>query len=419
LRALVHPARKPVEGVVEAPPSKSYTHRALFAALLASGESVVENQLIAGTTKRTLAAVAKFGARVSGSVVRGAFPPKSPAAVYCGSSGTTLRLATAVAALAEGPVTLYGSPSLNRRPIGPLLKALESLGARTLSRSGYPPVSVKGGLGALRQEAEISIDGSASSQFVSALLLISPVLGLRIRVSALKSAPYVDMTLRVAEAFGVKFYRDGYSFFEPASGAYRPSRFRVPGDFSSTSFVLALGALAGRVRVTGLDANDVQADRAVLGILASMGASVRTGEGYVEVEAPGQLEGVEVDCSNTPDLVPVVAVLAAHARGTTIISGVEHLAYKESNRLLTITKNLRRLGVDARVEGGSSIVVRGGTVRGGRVSSYGDHRIAMAFAVAAARAEGPVEISGFEKYRESYPSFLEHLRALGLEVEVL
>ncbi|MEM1619746.1 MAG: 3-phosphoshikimate 1-carboxyvinyltransferase [Fervidicoccaceae archaeon] len=407
-----------VEGEVEALPSKSYTHRLIFSSLLATGESQIEGMLIAGTTLVALRAARKFGAEIEGALVRPPDRLRAPPYVYCGGSGTTIRLATAVAALVGGPTILYGNSSLNRRPMAPLVESLRELGAEVLSRDGFPPVAVRASK--LARGVRVRVDGSKSSQFVSALLLIAPLLELEVEVvGELKSSPYVDMTVEVMSWFGARVHVEGRSLFiaEPLDG-YRPARVKVPGDFSLASFPLALGALAGRVRVTGLSTRTKQGDRAVVEILREMGAKVRVGDAAVEVERADPLEGVEVNCSDTPDLVPVLAALAAHARGVTVLKGVEHLAYKESDRLRSLVSNLRRLGVHAEAREGS-LVVRGGRVRGGTVSSYGDHRIAMAMAVAATRAEGPVVISGFEKHRESYPSFIDDLRKLGVVVEVI
>lgn len=416
----VHPAGGGVEGSVEAPPSKSYTHRAVFAALLACGESVVLNPLLSGDTRATIGAARRMGARLRLSgralAVEGVCgEPRPPGWVYCAGSGTTLRIATAVASLIGEPVLLYGDSTLRRRPMKPLLDALAGLGVESLSRDGYPPVAVRGP--AKGEAAEV--DASISSQFASALLFIAPLLGATVRVRGRPaSRPYIDLTLKVLEAFGAEFERSGYSLFKPRRGLYRPAAYRVPGDYSSASFMLAAGAIGGRVRVHGLDPQDAQADRAIVGILRDMGARVRWGDGFVEAESTGALEAVEVDLRDSPDLAPVVAALAAHARGVTMVRGVGHLSYKESDRLESITGALRSIGVEAR-SGGDWIEVKGGRVRGGRADSRGDHRIAMMLAIAAIGAEAPVEIVGAERIGDSYPSFTSHLSSLGVRVEVV
>lgn len=416
----VYPVRGQVDGSVEAPPSKSYTHRAVFAALLACGESVIADPLLSGDTRASIGAAGRLGARLelSGRVLRVegvCGDPRPPEWIYCAGSGTTLRIATAVSSLVGEPVLLYGDSTLRRRPMQPLLDALGSLGVEHVSRGGYPPVAVKGPPGG----GWVSVDASISSQFATALLVIAPLAGLTVETRGpVASKPYIDLTLGVLEAFGVKFKRSGYDWFQPAGDEYKPAAFRVPGDYSSAAFMLAVGALAGRVRMYGLDPGDVQADRAVVEVLRAMGARVRVGGDYVEAESTGVLEGIEVDLRDSPDLAPVVAALAAHARGVTVMHGVGHLSFKESDRVKSITSALRSIGVDARAQDGR-IVVKGGRVRGGRASSYSDHRIAMMLAVTAVKAGGPVEIEGAERIGDSYPSFASHLSSLGVRVEVV
>lgn len=416
MRLKVYPARG-LEGTVRAPPSKSYTHRALFAALLAEGVSRLENPLVSGDTGASLHAVRRLGARVSRSwrVEGTAGSPRSPPWIYCRGSGTTMRIATAISALTPGPVMLYGDGSLNRRPMAPLISALRVLGAEVLSRGGLPPLAVKG----LLRGGETVVDGSISSQFVTALLMVGPVVGVAVKVAGrARSAPYIDVTLKVLEAFGSRYEREGYRFFRVEPTGLAATRFRVPGDYSSAAFMLAAGALAGRVAVGGLDPEDVQGDRLIVEALKAMGAKIRVGDGVVEAESSGSLDPIEVDCTHTPDLVPVLAALAAHARGVSRITGVAHLAYKESNRLEALRHNLRRLGVEVRI-GGDELVVRGGGVGGGVVDSFGDHRIAMAMAIAGLRARGPVEVRGAHRIPDSYPQFVDHLRSIGARVEVL
>jgi len=420
MKVIIYPGN--AEGVVEAPPSKSYTHRAFFTSLLARGESVIVNALEAGDIVYTISAVMRFNATVhkvgNTYVVTGAERVDPHPWIYCGGSGTTIRIATAVASLASVPVLLYGNDSLNKRPMAPLIRALRDLGAKVVAADeGRPPLIVTG-FGSQPRRKSVEIDGSISSQFITALLCIAPIIGLRIKVAGrFRSKPYVDVTLRVLKAYGAKVRREGYAVFEVEESGYKPAKFTIPGDYSSASFMLAAGALAGRVRVEGLDLGDVQADKKLVDVLKAMGAKVHAGGGWVEAEAPGELEGIEVDLSDAPDLAPVVASLAAHAKGVTRITNVGHLAYKESDRLAALRSNLSKLGIEVSVSG-EDIVIRGGSVRGGTVSSYGDHRIAMAMAVLALRAEGAVEVLGFEKFRDSYPNFLRDISRLGVDYEV-
>ncbi|MCE4600431.1 MAG: 3-phosphoshikimate 1-carboxyvinyltransferase [Desulfurococcales archaeon] len=416
----VYPVEGEVRGTLRAPPSKSYTHRAVFASLLACGVSRIEDPLVAGDTLASLEAARRFGAvieegggwlRVEGVCGR----VKPPMWIDCRGSGTTLRIATAIASLLDEPVLLYGDSTLRRRPMAPLLEALSSLGAGTLSRDGYPPVAVKGPI----SPGTVRIDASRSSQFVTGLLTIAPLAGLRVEtMGPVASKPYVDLTLRVLEWFGARFHREGYRVYEPLSHGYRPAHVRIPGDYSSASFILGLAAVAGRVTVEGLIEDDVQADRRILEVLGEMGARVRGYSDRVVVESTGRLEGVEVSLRDSPDLAPALAAVAAYAEGRTVLRDVGHLAFKESNRIESITSALSSIGVRAYASNGS-IIVEGGGVRGGRSSSFNDHRIAMMLAVAAVKADGPVEIVGAERIGDSYPGFLEHLALLGVDTEVI
>ena len=419
VRVKFYPVKESIEGAVKAPPSKSYTHRVLFIALLADGESIVEDILISGDTKATINAVRKFGGKIKNNKkIIGVYELKSPPTLYCRGSGTTIRIASAIAALTKGPVLLYGDTTLNRRPMSPLISALGSLGARILSRNGKPPLAICGFQ--KPKSNSVRIDASISSQFISALLIIAPMIGLTIETyGRLKSTPYVDMTLKVMEAFGARYEREGYRFFRVHETGYKPTKFMIPGDFSSASFILAMGALKGKVRVEGLHVDDVQGDKFILKVLSDMGAKVRVTKDYVEVESSGILEGIEVDCGNTPDLVPVIAVLGACAKGITRIYNIEHLVFKESNRLESIRRNLKQLGVNVRVRKEEIIIKGCNKLKGARLHSFNDHRIAMAFTIAALVAEGPIEIQGFNRVSDSYPQFLTHLKSLGVKFEVI
>ncbi len=341
--------------------------------------------------------------------------PPTVRCIDAAGSGTTIRIAMALAAMLEGPTLLYGDESLLRRPVAPLSKALRELGAIVSDRGGLPPVSVSGPIAG----AAARIDGSISSQFVTALIMLSAAVpGLEVFVDRISSRGYVDITIEVIEWFGGVVERRGYEWFR-VKGGLKPARVRIPGDYSSASFILAAGALAGSVAVKGLRPSDPQPDRRIVDILNLMGASVKvSGEG-VTVSAPGDgLTAVDVDLDESPDLAPVVAVLAAAARGQSVLRGLRRLRFKESDRLEAIASNLSALGVRVKRDG-DTLYIDGGSIRGGVVRSYGDHRIAMAFAVAGLAARRPVTIMGFERVSDSYPEFLGHLRRIGGIVEVV
>ncbi len=407
-----------VYGSVEAPPSKSYTHRAIFASYVAGG-GTVERPLVSGDTLATVRAVKALGAEVElgGGMAR--LAPREPERVRCvdaGGSGTTIRIAMALAARLEGPTLLYGDESLMRRPVAPLSEALRRLGATVGDRGGRPPVAVAG---PLKGRGPARIDGAISSQFVSALIFLSAAMpGLEVEVERVSSRGYLDITVEVLEWFGASVERRGYEWFRVTRGP-RPARVRVPGDYSSASFMLAAGALAGSVTVKGLRPLDPQPDRRILDVLRLMGASVRVSGDSVTVSAPSEgLSPIDVNLDESPDLAPVVAVLAATARGQSVLRGLARLRYKESDRLEAIASNLTALGVRVRREG-DTLYIDGGRIRGGQVDSHGDHRIAMAFAVAGLAASRPIVIKGFDRVSDSYPEFLDHLKSVGGVVEVV
>jgi 3-phosphoshikimate 1-carboxyvinyltransferase len=415
MKVKVYPARS-IEGSVNAPPSKSYTHRALFTALLTNGESKILNMLNARDTKASIRAVRAFGGLVKGNIVRGVEKLEEPGNIInCGDSGTTIRFAASVASLIDGLTILTGSKSLRRRPMKPLEDALKQLGVQVFSRGGNPPLAIIGGN---IKSLELEIVGSVSSQFISGLLIISPLLGLTIHViGKVVSRPYIDMTIQTMKAFGVRVKEENSTFIIEKQ-QYKPTTFTVPGDYSSASFLMAVASLLGHVKISNLKQNDIQADKAIVDILKKMGAKVTVSSDYIEVEK-GSLEGIEVDCSNTPDIVPVISVLGAYARNETIIRGIAHLRLKESDRIKTISKNLKLMGANVE-EGTDYIKIKGGKrLRGAILNSFGDHRIAMAFIVAALAAETPSIIKGVEKIADSYPSFIDHIKLLGGRVEVM
>ncbi|HET6404916.1 MAG TPA: 3-phosphoshikimate 1-carboxyvinyltransferase [Candidatus Thermoplasmatota archaeon] len=415
---LVHPAA--VRGSVVAPPSKSYTHRAFLLGLLAEGATRVRDALASEDPRATLGGVEALGARVTrGEVVTIESDGRVRAAadvVDCLNSGTTLRLLSAIASLADGETRLTGDASLVKRPMGPLLDALGSLGVRTTSTNGKAPISVRGPM----RGGRARLPGDMSSQFVSALVLAGArtEAGVEVEIEGtLKSRPYVDITLEMMEDFGAKAERVGEGFRVAGNQRFRATDYRVPGDFSTAAFPLVAGALAGEVTVENLPARTAQGDKAILDQLEAFGATVVRGPRSATVRK-SELHGARIDLSDTPDAFPALCALAAHAKGETVLSGAAHLRFKESDRIKAMVTNLRRMGVDAQ-EREDGAVIRGGRVRGARgLVTEGDHRILMALAVCGLAAEGPVELDDHEAHAVSYPSFLEDFRRLGATLEV-
>lgn len=399
----------PLVGKVPAPPSKSYAHRWLIAGALSPGGTCLEGLVPADDVDRTGACLRALGARVDAGRVRpGSLPAR--AQLFCGQSGTTLRLLLPLAAALGVRASFDAEGSLLARPIGPLLDAMAAHGARLDSPA--LPLTVQGRL----TSGAYHISGNVSSQFVSGLLLSLPLLAgdSTILLSApLVSAGYVQMTLDVLARCGVRV--------EPVQGGYAvaggqrysaPPRVPLEGDWSSAAPLLVAGAAGGDVTVTGLSPASLQPDRVVAELLRRFGADIAWHDGGLRVRA-SVLHGITADLSQAPDLLPVLAVLGAVAQGETRLIGGAHLRYKESDRLQSTCAMLTALGADAELAG-DGLRIRGGRpLRGGVVDSYGDHRIVMAAAVAATRCASQVIITGAQAVTKSYPGFVQDYISVG------
>jgi len=405
-----------VEGRVATPPSKSYTHRALVCAALARGTSRITSPLRSEDTEATYAILAELGVPLSRGPglweVEGGELRRPGPELFCGESATTLRFLTAVCALVNGECRLTCGPSLARRPVAPLLDGLRQLGVDCRSAGGFPPVVVRGG--GIRG-GEAAIPGDVSSQFVSALLLVSPLADgpVSLRLTApLESRPYVSMTLEAQRRFGVEVHASNdMSAFHVEGQSYRPAEFTVEGDWSSAAYLLSAGALAGRVTVEGLNPQSLQADASIITVLREMGARPTLRGGTVSVDR-SSLGCVEFDVSDCPDLFPVAASLCAAAEGRSVLRGVRRLKYKESDRVAAMVEGLRRMGIEASPRG-DGVAIDGGAPRGRTVDPRRDHRIAMAFGVLGLAAEGATTILDAGCVSKSYPGFWDAMERLG------
>ena len=416
-----------LSGEVCAPPSKSYTQRILIAAALSSGEGKVSNPLLSDDTEATLRAITALGAETKFEEhcwnIKGSTPlQNAKAPIDCGESGATLRFMIPIAALAPDPSILVFKGSLERRPIEPLLKSLNGLGAnaRFKKLGGKDAVFVEGG-GIIG--GQTSIAGNVSSQFISGLMFACPMAKVDTEIdltTPLESADYVKMTADVLEAHGVRIeiYDNFKRIVIPANQTYKPCDCRVPGDFSSAAFLLAAAAITNsKVQVNDLDNKSAQGDKAILGILKQMGVAGKVCENSVEIDGTGsQLKPLSINTKNIPDLVPVCAVLACYAKGSSKINGAQRLRLKESDRLSSLYLELRKMGVQIDVDA-SSLTVKGScALHSAVIDPHNDHRIAMACSVAALGAEGETTIQNAECVRKSYPQFFTHLRQIGAEI---
>ncbi len=414
-----------VSGETQAPPSKSYTHRAILAAGYAD-RTTIESPLLSADTRATMGAVEAFGGTVTeqeGTLVVDGFDgtPTVPADVIdCANSGTTMRLVTAAAALADGLTVLTGDESLRSRPQGPLLQAIDQLGGRAEStrNNGQAPLVIGGPIAG----GSVAIPGDVSSQYITALLMAGAVTDAGIDITLqteLKSAPYVDITIEVLDAFGVTARQTDRGFSVAGFQQYSTNSYTVPGDFSSLSYLLAAGALAGEesLTVTGVYPS-AQGDQAIVDILSEMGATLSWDKsaGVIEV-VQSDLNGVEVSVADTPDLLPTIAVLGAAADGTTRITDCEHVRYKETDRVSAMAESLTAMGA-AVEETEETLTIHGkdSTLSGATLSGRGDHRIIMSLAVAGLIADGATTIEGAEHVDVSFPEFFDVLSELGVTV---
>ena len=413
----IKPLNRPVEMKVRLPGSKSLTQRALICAALAEGESELKNPLFSEDTELLSAALQASGCRLErrdGTLVISGVsgrPFFSGNEIFFGNNGTGSRFFLAYAVLSRsGEALLYGKPRLHERPMGPLITALRSLGARVecLDKEGYLPVRVSPGR---LSGGRITLSAAQSSQFVSALLLIGPYLpgGLELKIEGrMVSAPYVELTLSVMAAFGAEVERI-FGGFRVREGGYRARTYEVEGDASGASYFLILPALlGGAVEVENLSPDSPQADILLLEILSQTGGRIeRVGQG-VRVEFSLPPRAFEVDLREAPDLFPTLCVLAAVAEGRSRIYGAPHLRYKECDRISAMATELSKIGVRVK-ELPDGIEIEGGReLRGAEIETYEDHRVAMSFAVLGLKVPGLV-IRNPACVVKSFPEFWEYL----------
>jgi 3-phosphoshikimate 1-carboxyvinyltransferase len=415
---LVVQAAKRIEGTVKAPPSKSYTHRAFLMSHLADGVSSIMDPLYSEDTLSSLNSCKAFGSEVNmmDSCCRiqgvGGKPLTPEDVLDLKNSGTTLRIMTSVASLADGYTVLTGDNSLRTRPMMDLLEALRPLGVSAFStrNNGKPPIIIRGGF----KGGESYIRGNVSSQFISSIIMAAPYseksVDLHVKGEFI-SKPYVDMTIDLMEKYSVNVdYDRAQQSFHVDPQMYRSINYTVEGDYSSASYIIAAAAcLDSDVTIKNLMKDSKQGDKLILDIVKDMGCEVNIKNDEVEIKGHGTLEGVEVNLQNAPDLLPTVAALGAMADGTTSISGVEHARFKETDRIHTCSTELAKLGVKL-TEKKDGMEIRGG-IHGGKVKSHMDHRLAMAFYIIGLKVGG-VSIEDASVYNVSFPDFPEIMNKL-------
>jgi 3-phosphoshikimate 1-carboxyvinyltransferase len=418
------PITGPLDARLSIPGSKSITNRAMILAAMAQGRSVLDSVLLSDDTRYMSDAL-----RVMGFVVevdedahritvggRGGVIPAHGGEIFVGGAGTVMRFIVAMVTLGEGRFRIDGNQRMRQRPIGPQLDAMQRLGASVYSErdNNCPPVIVDASR-ARFEGGETSIDARVSSQFVSAMLMPAPIwkAGLKLRVIGDAARPFIDMTLRLMEAWGTHNSVETDQIVVPGGQWYRAQRFVVEPDASSASYFAAAAALiGGAVKIEGLSSNSVQGDLGFLGVLQRMGARINWHPDYVEVVGTGQLAGVDVAMNAMPDMVPTLAAIAPFASSPTKIRNVAFIRHHESDRIRVLATELRRIGADVS-ETEDGLEIRPSTMRPAPIETYDDHRIAMSFAVLGLKLPG-TKIKNPGCVAKTFPDFFTRLSALGV-----
>jgi 3-phosphoshikimate 1-carboxyvinyltransferase len=406
-----------INAKIQLPPSKSYTNRALIAAALADGSSTIQNPSCGDDSQYLIQALRDLGIIIDEQPsclmiegTNGIIRPSSKE-LFIGNAGTAMRFLTSLAALVRGETVLTGDDQMLKRPINDLLDAIRAAGIRCESANGFPPVKIHGGnfVGGY-----INMKASISSQFVSSILLAAPYANHTVNlhmVGKVSSMPYIDMTLHVMREFGgqVDFIAPS-TYIIHNTERYIGHTQTIESDASSATYFGAAAAITGgHVEFSNLSTDSLQGDIRFLEILAQMGCRVSERDGTVSVQG-GDLIGIEIDMNDLPDCVPTLAIAAMFARGSTTITNIGHLKFKESDRLKALSVEMAKLG--AKIElSDDSITIHPRSLHGATIETYNDHRMAMSFAVAGLRVPGVI-INNPNCVTKSFPNFWEEFQKL-------
>lgn len=399
--------------------------RACAAALLTAGETVIHHPGHSNDDRAAVELITQMGAKVrfegDDMIVesKGLNPVNNT--VNCGESGLGIRMFAPIISLSDREIMINGEGSLLKRPMDFFDEVLPQLGVNIQSSNGKLPISVRGPLKA----ADITIDGSLSSQFLTGLLMAYSAANggnATIRVNNLKSRPYIDLTLDVMRRFGMavpqnKNYEE-FTFHDRNDSPPAHRRYTVEGDWSGGAFLLVAGAIAGNIDVQGLDISSTQADKAILHALQQSGARMSVQSNRIEIGAPAfSLKAFHFDATECPDLFPPLVALASYCEGKSVIEGATRLTHKESDRAATLREEFGKMGIRIDLQE-DIMIVEGSKVTGAGVHSNHDHRIAMACAVAALKADGQTTIDEAQAVKKSYPDFYSHIQQLGANIVI-
>jgi len=412
-----------LSGNLICPPNKSYTHRAIFLAVLAGNNSKVDNVLFSDDTAATINACKNFGAQieqkdsaiiVKKSIGKGTIVPE----INAENSGTTIRIASGIASLFSEEITLTGDSSLQNRPMQPLLDALESIGAKCSSTDGKPPIKITGKI----MGGNVTIPGNFSSQFISALLISAPLTekGMNLEIEGnLVSKPYLDATISTMRHFGVKVQTlIPYKRYNIAPQIYKPSEFTVPIDFSSLALLLSAAVLCGEnFVIKGNIGNLPQGDEVFIDILEKLGVKVTIKDNKISIQSPEKLNGGRFDLSNSPDLLPPLSILSLKTSSPIEIVNVKHARLKETDRIAIVSRELVKLGIRVEEKEDGLILNKSNNLKGGSLNSENDHRLFMAFCIAGMFV-GDCTITDPESVKVSYPNFIVEMKKIGAKISI-
>ena len=408
-------------GKITCPSNKSYTHRAIFLAALSDGKSIVKKILRSNDTIATINACRGFGIEVeeleNNVTINNTIDQTVQSSIInAENSGTTIRIAIAIAALSGGNTTLTGDESLRKRPMQPILDALQTVGVKTESDDGKPPIHVNGKI----QGKEISIKGNISSQFISALLIIAPRLPKALIINiegSLVSKPYVNLTIAIMKKFGVKVkIEKEHKRYVVKHQIYKSTTFSIPSDFSNLALLLAANVLLGDGLNIEISLDDMpQGDEAIVDILERLGVNVILEDDIITTRSPISLNGGKFDLSDTPDLLPAIAILALKSEKPIEIFNVKHARYKETDRIAVISRELKKIGLDVEEKDDGMILRKPLELHPAELNSENDHRLFMAFSIAGMFV-GECTISDPDAVKVSYPEFISDLVNAGAKI---
>lgn len=410
-----------LRGVIMCPSNKSYTHRAIFLASLVNGKSLIKNVLRSRDTNATIEMCKRLGAEIQEAgnnlKIKGIDEfDDSELTLDASNSGTTIRIAAAISSLREAKTILSGDESLRKRPMKQLLDALETLGAKCSSNDGKPPLTVTGKI----RGGEITIPGDVSSQFISALFIAGPLTekGITINISSeLVSKPYLEATISIMKKFGVEVLQiEPYKKYRIEPQQYKHATITIPSDFSSVALLLSAAVLVGKDLTIKISIGDLaQGDEAIIDILGKMGVSISMNNNTIKAQSPEHLLGGKFDLSNTPDLLPPLAILALKCAFPLELYNVRHARFKETDRIAILARELKKLGLEVIEKEDGLVLSPPKELRGAALESEDDHRLFMAFCIAAMYVGG-CTVSNPESVDVSYPNFIADMNRVGAQI---